>query len=326
LVDLLGGDPVQAVAHVMSISGTINYPTPKKIERGYVPELVTLHLRPDAPAYTVEQLTGLTGKPSGTSGSDSKSGRTDDELKALLEASRVKGEWHNSILRAIATMIGRGWPDSAIRLSCASYCQGGADDPDLVPMIKSARAKWNRPGPTGAPATKDELNEKYCVVCDNGKTRVLTFERQVQKVGKRTHERYVATFMQFEDFANFYLDEKILVDNKPMPVGKWWLQAAKAANPGKRKYDGIVFRPDEGAVVDGKLNLWRGFGVTEKQGDWSLMRQHIEDCSRAAIRIMPITSSTGSRGPCRTRPTGPRSRWSFAARKAPARARSATPS
>ena len=123
----------------------------------------------------------------------------------------------------------------------------------------------------------NELNEKYCVVCDNGKTRVLTFERQVQKVGKRTHERYVATFMRFEDFANFYLDEKILVGNKPVPIGRWWLQAAKAANPGKRKYDGIVFRPDEGAVVDGKLNLWRGFGVTEKQGDWSLMRQHIEE-------------------------------------------------
>ena len=83
--------------------------------------------------------------------------------------------------------------------------------------------------------------------------------------------------MRFEDFANFYLDEKILVSNKSVPVGKWWLQATKAANPGKRKYDGIVFRPDEGAVVDGKLNLWRGFGVTEKQGDWSLMRQHIKE-------------------------------------------------
>ena len=147
------------------------------------------------------------------------------------------------MLAAIATMIGRGWPDTAIKFACASYCRGGADDPDLVPMIEGARTKWNKPGRTCGPTTIDELNEKYCVVCDNGKTRVLSFERQDQKVGNKTHVRHVATFMRFEDFANFYLDEKILIGNKPVPVGRWWLQAAKAANPGKRKYDGIVFRP-----------------------------------------------------------------------------------
>ena len=140
----------------MRLAGTVNYPTKDKRERGYVAELVTLRVREDAPSYTVEQLTGLAGKPSGTSGSDSKSGRTDAELKALLEASRVKGEWHNSMLGAIASMIGRGWSDTAIKLACAPYCRGGAEDPDLVPMIEGAREKWNKPNEEAAASGLDD--------------------------------------------------------------------------------------------------------------------------------------------------------------------------
>ena len=166
---------------------------------------------------------------------------------------------------------------AAIKFACASYCRGGADDPDLVPMIEGARAKWNKPGRTCGPTTIDELNEKYCVVCDNGKTRVLSFERQDQKVGNRTHVRHVATFMRFEDFANFYLDEKILIGNKPMPVGRVVAASRESGQPRQTQIRRHRLPPgDESEVVNGKLNLWRGFGVTEKQGDWSLMRQHIQ--------------------------------------------------
>ena len=61
---LLGSDNVKNSDRVMRLAGTLNYPKPKKAERGYVTELVTLHIRKDAPAYTAEHLTGLTGKPS----------------------------------------------------------------------------------------------------------------------------------------------------------------------------------------------------------------------------------------------------------------------
>ena len=56
-------------------------------------------------------------------------------------------------------MIGRGWSDSAIRLACAPYCDGGADDPDLGPLIASARRKWSKPGEedkTQSPPPNDE--------------------------------------------------------------------------------------------------------------------------------------------------------------------------
>ena len=60
LKTLFGSDDVADHSRLMRLAGTINYPTKdKRDERGYVAELVTLHIRKDAPAYTVEHLTGV---------------------------------------------------------------------------------------------------------------------------------------------------------------------------------------------------------------------------------------------------------------------------
>ena len=81
LKTLFGSDDVQNPDRMMRLAGTINYPTKDKLERGYVAELVTLHIRKDAPAYTVEQLTGLAGKPSDLFGFDTHTGRDDSRAE-----------------------------------------------------------------------------------------------------------------------------------------------------------------------------------------------------------------------------------------------------
>ena len=58
---LFGSDAVQDPARLMRLAGTISYPPPKKVARGYITELVTLHIRKDAPSYSVEHLMGLAG-------------------------------------------------------------------------------------------------------------------------------------------------------------------------------------------------------------------------------------------------------------------------
>jgi hypothetical protein len=161
LMELLGGDAVQNASRIMRLAGTVNYPSEKKLERGYVPELVTFHNNPGAPAYRVDALIGPAGTTSGAAldGVDDKDGpRTDDELVALLEASRVESKWHNSMRDAIAVMIGRGWSNLQIKLACAPYCEGKYNDTDLVPLIESARTKWNRPDieePVAADAVRE---------------------------------------------------------------------------------------------------------------------------------------------------------------------------
>ena len=133
------------------------------------------------------------------------------------------------------------------------------------------------PGAPGGSLSVDDLNAKYCIVCDGGQTRVLYFESQAIGEGRT---RDVVTLMSFQDFRNFFLDRKLKVGKKQTSLGSWWLSNSI---PGKRKYDGIVFRPDEGPTVNGKLNLWRGFGVKEWPGDWSLMQRHIKEVLASGV-------------------------------------------
>jgi hypothetical protein len=58
------------------------------------------------------------------------------------------------------------------------------------------------------------------------------------------------------------------------PLGKWWL-----GHRDRRQHAGVVFMPGiaPGGEVNDCLNLWRGWGVNPVPGDWSLIREHIEE-------------------------------------------------
>ena len=55
-------------------------------------------------------------------------------------------------------------------------------------------------------------------------------------------------------------------------LAKWWLEHRNRA-----QYRGVKFRPNREGVVNGYLNLWRGWGIEPRPGDWSLIQQHIVD-------------------------------------------------
>ena len=62
---------------------------------------------------------------------------------------------------------------------------------------------------------------------------------------------------------------------RPVKLSKYWFDWEH-----RRQYcgRGVVFEPGGQPQIAGDmLNLWRGFGVEPKQGDWSLMRNHIRD-------------------------------------------------
>ena len=110
-----------------------------------------------------------------------------------------------------------------------------------------------------------ELNEKHCVVKIGGKTRVMEW--------KEEFGRLVPEYYPFEDFRNYYMNRSMKVGQKMVPLGKWWLE-----HPDRRQYAGVVYRPDlTDKVVNGCLNLWTGFAIEPKQGDWSLMQRHIKE-------------------------------------------------
>jgi len=147
----------------MRLAGCINTPSKDEIERGYIPEIVTVRVEREPREYAVDELLAL--RPGGKAQQQRKDfnnaqpqsslgfkfTKSDDDIWTLLQASRQPGHWHISIRDAIAAMVWRGWSDDAIRFSCAPYCIGGKDDADLDPLIDGARRRdWGKPNPDNA--------------------------------------------------------------------------------------------------------------------------------------------------------------------------------
>jgi hypothetical protein len=61
-------------------------------------------------------------------------------------------------------------------------------------------------------------------------------------------------------------------DGKTKPLGAWWVK-----HPRRRQYDGVVFDPAPHRQHARLYNLWRGWAVTPKAGDWSLMKRLLRD-------------------------------------------------
>jgi hypothetical protein len=195
LHELLGGDPVHSPHMLMRLAGTVNYPAPKKLPRGRVVELTSLKWQNKAPVYAIERLAGVNARPTGPylvakngmirkppasangggrtgagNGADAgnvgrKPGRSDDEVLALLEAGREPGKWHNNVRNAIATMLGRGWPDSAIKMACKPYFIDGFTDADFADLIDGARIKWSKQG------SRTPIVRHLCRGCDRDHRR-----------------------------------------------------------------------------------------------------------------------------------------------------------
>src|SRR5215831_15130194 len=121
-----------------------------------------------------------------------------------------------------------------------------------------------------------ELNINNCVVLDGGKTLVLRFEQVEHIAGGERYVHHVPTFLRFGDFRNFYLNRRVQIETekgtKWVDLGSWWLEHSH-----RRQYAGVIFRPAGAPIINGRLNLWTGWGVEPKQGDWSLLRKHIRE-------------------------------------------------
>ena len=238
-------------------------------------------------------MTGLAPlAAAGANGSaDAKPGRTDEELMALLEASRTAGEWHVAMRSAIASMTGRGWANGMIRMMCKPYCRDGYSDNDLDALIDGARAKWSLPNEEpvepAAIGANDvaRLNKVHAILPIGGKTRVVTFGELNEFPGRETivMTQSVGDFISLNNkYRHFYLDKKGELQSTPM--GAYWI-----GSRGRRQYDGgMAFMPKHDGDVGDRLNLWRGFGVkaTKPAG-----KNAGDDCARFLCFMLNVICS-----------------------------------
>ena len=290
------------ISHVWRVAGTLNWPNAKKVNEGRSaePQLVKVVQRFLGETIAFEKLaaalpedgTAKSSKPGGTSSKNRRRAgphpasvegtlehqeaqltlaflpeELQDEIRRLAEGDRSK-----ALFRVIARLIEEGdLPDDLIEKLIYAHPKGigekYADRDDLDVEIARIRRK------TGDPfsAVVDEMNGRYAVVDDNGKTCV------VYRTRDDTLDREYVVSSSFHDFRNLYLHECVVFtangkrsrDTK----AEIWL-----SHPDRRTYKrGLRFLPGVTECPEDVYNLWAGWSVEPRAGDWSLTKAHIKD-------------------------------------------------
>lgn len=120
------------------------------------------------------------------------------------------------------------------------------------------------PKAEGVEAVLEEMNEQHCVVMEGGKFRIFT-EEMDPVLGRPFFQRSTK-----EDFENLYCNQLIELHDKLVTKSSYWIR-----NPRRRQYKGVIFDPER--HHEGWLNLWRGWAVQPRKGDWSMLQQLIRD-------------------------------------------------
>jgi len=120
------------------------------------------------------------------------------------------------------------------------------------------------PKAEGVAAVIEEMNARHYVVLDNG-FQVVTEENDPIFDGRVRYQR-----MSKSDFRSAYENSFVERDGKLVTRADLWLRS-----PDRRTYKGIIFDPAR--QHEGWLNLWRGWSVEPRPGDWSLLRELIRD-------------------------------------------------
>jgi len=126
--------------------------------------------------------------------------------------------------------------------------------------------------PSRDPDWVADMNRDFSVVNEGGRMMVFRFLHDPELKRERIER------ISFEDLRKMFLHERVATgatkDGGPIysTIGQAWL-----AHPHRRQFlGGVAFAPGSQLPPD-MLNLWRGFGVEAKAGDWSAMRDHIRD-------------------------------------------------
>ena len=113
------------------------------------------------------------------------------------------------------------------------------------------------------------LNSAHFMSMEGGKTWVYNeyYDNELK--------RMIVRRSSLKSFKEYHANQTISVQQgqtiKNVDIGTAWHR-----DPSRRTYEAVVFLPGM-ATPAGHYNLWRGFGVTPSQGDWSLLQAHIHD-------------------------------------------------
>jgi hypothetical protein len=114
------------------------------------------------------------------------------------------------------------------------------------------------------------MNERYAITTHHGRTMV--HEHVIDhELGHPRHD-----WLTFDDLKRRHLGEQVNIPKNDgrmvwIDKGTAWLEHAK-----RRQYQAEAFLPGQ-AAPHNVLNLWRGFAIEPKPGQWLKLRAHIRD-------------------------------------------------
>jgi len=108
-----------------------------------------------------------------------------------------------------------------------------------------------------------EINKAYALVIVGGTAAIMKFRED----GK-------FDLLKPGSFSQWFSNKVVFKTNSDgesvaTPLAKYWLHHEQ-----RRQYEGIVFKPKK--EMPGYYNLWKGFTVEPKPGDWSLFKEHLQ--------------------------------------------------
>lgn len=112
----------------------------------------------------------------------------------------------------------------------------------------------------------EKMNDGYCVVDDGGRFRI--YSQVIDPTftpPRRKWQRYTSF-----DFEKLHMHRRVQKEDSSVPLTDAWLKWGR-----RLQYKGVIFDPEK--VHPGYLNLWTGWAVEPKKGDWSYLRELIED-------------------------------------------------
>ena len=297
-----GGDNCHNIDRIMRLPGTINIPDERKRKKGREETLAKLIEFDKDKVYPLELFTvapliqshvdsGFAGSSVQISGNveritsveELNEWNVPDRVKMIIvqgedpdnpkEGDNSRSAW---LFDAVCQLVRHEVPDDVIfsiitdpddgiRISNCVLDKGRNAERYAIRQIERAKEFLVDPWLM-------KLNAKYAVIQSlGGRCRIIG------EVMDHALKRPKLIKMSFEDFANYYRNEKVKVGIDPktelprfMSVGKWWLDHKQ-----RRQYETVVFCPN--TEVERAYNLWKGFGVEPREGDCSRFLGHLKE-------------------------------------------------
>jgi hypothetical protein len=298
------GDNCHNIDRIMRLPGTVNIPDERKRLKGRRPALARVVQFEEATRYSLTSFKAAAPARSdqsaalGRPGQSSNSVQVGGNLRRIIDLAELD-EW--GVPDRVKVIVGQGKHPDEPKLNdnsrsawlfdavCSLVRQHVPDeiifsllmDPDwaISESVRDKRPSAEKYAIRQIERAKEEvespdlrlLNEKHFVIeNDAGRCRVAEW------VPSEGDGREQLSMQSFEDFRNRYMNKQVPIGinskGNPSfkPLGRFWLEHEM-----RRQFRGLVFRPGKQQVINGFLNLWRGFGIEPKSGDWSRMREHI---------------------------------------------------